>query len=112
MEKTKERIKLDEILKMLFSTSNKVLVKLLNGIFDEDFSEDEVEVYVTNNELVKSSFDVIRGDRFFKLYNKLGTNLEKHNMNYHIEFQTTNDKTMVVRMFEYAFKKGYFLRGK
>ena len=25
---------------------------------------------------------------------------------YHLEFQTKNDSTMVVRMFEYGFKKG------
>ena len=36
MNKTKEKVKLDEILKYLFSTSNKVLVKLLNAIFEED----------------------------------------------------------------------------
>ena len=39
MNKTKEKVKLDEILKYLFSTSNKVLVKLLNAIFEEDFKE-------------------------------------------------------------------------
>ena len=32
----KEKVKLDEVLKFLFSTSNKVLVKLLNGIFNEN----------------------------------------------------------------------------
>jgi hypothetical protein len=35
----KEKVKLDEVLKFLFSTSNKVLIKLLNGIFDEKFKE-------------------------------------------------------------------------
>lgn len=36
----KEKVKLDEDLKFLFSTSNKVLVKLLNGIFEENFNDD------------------------------------------------------------------------
>lgn len=34
----KERVKLDEVLKFLFSTSNKVLVNLLNGVFEENNS--------------------------------------------------------------------------
>ena len=42
----KEKVKLDEVLKFLFSTSNKVLVKLLNGIFNEDFNENEVELTI------------------------------------------------------------------
>ena len=31
---------------------------------------------------------------------------EKHKMNYHLEFQTKNDNTMIIRMFEYEFRKG------
>ena len=50
----KEKVKLDEVLKFLFSTSNKVLVKLLNGIFNENFSVDEVELTVSNNEFVEA----------------------------------------------------------
>lgn len=61
MENTKEKIKLDEVLKYLFSTSNKVLIKLLNGVFDEDFNEDEVSLTVSNNEFIEDTLDVIRG---------------------------------------------------
>ena len=46
MKNTKEKVKLDEVLKYLFSTSNKVLIKLLNGVFDENFNEDEVSLTV------------------------------------------------------------------
>ena len=53
MNKTKEKVKLDEILKYLFSTSNKVLVKLLNAIFEEDFKEYEVNLTVSNNEFIE-----------------------------------------------------------
>lgn len=42
-----EKVKLDEILKFLFNSSEKVLVKLLNSIFDENFNEDEVSVTIT-----------------------------------------------------------------
>ncbi|WP_298126327.1 hypothetical protein [uncultured Clostridium sp.] len=94
-------MKLDEVLKVLFSTSNKVLVKLLNGIFDEKFDVDEVELTVSNNEFVEDDLGILRGDMFFDILNK------NHNKaSYHIEFQTKNDNTMVIRMFEYGFKKG------
>ncbi|WP_300856920.1 hypothetical protein [uncultured Clostridium sp.] len=97
----KEKVKLDEVLKFLFSTSNKVLVKLLNGIFDEKFDVDEVELTVSNNEFVEDDLGILRGDMFFDILNK------NHNKaSYHIEFQTKNDNTMIVRMFEYGFKKG------
>ena len=49
----KEKVKLDEVLKFLFSTSNKVLVKLLNGIFNENFSVDEVELTLVIMSLLK-----------------------------------------------------------
>lgn len=52
MDKPKEKVKLDQVLKFLFSTSNKVLIKLLNGVFDEDFDENEVSLTVTNNEFI------------------------------------------------------------
>ncbi len=97
----KEKVKLDEVLKFLFSTSNKVLVKLLNGIFDENFDSEEVELTVSNNEFVEDDLGILRGDMFFDILNK------NHNKaSYHIEFQTKNDNTMIVRMFEYGFKKG------
>ena len=55
------------MLKYLFSTSNKVLINLLNGIFDEDFAEDEVSLTVSNNEFIEDTLDVIRGDMFFEI---------------------------------------------
>ncbi|MGL5677630.1 MAG: hypothetical protein ACRDDX_14570 [Cellulosilyticaceae bacterium] len=97
----KEKVKLDEVLKFLFSTSNKVLVKLLNGIFDEDFDTDEVDLAVSNNEFVEDDLGILRGDIFFDLINR-----DCNKVSYHIEFQTKNDSTMVIRMFEYGFKKG------
>lgn len=101
MKNTKEKVKLDEILKFLFSTSNKVLINLLNAIFDEDFKENEVELTVSNNEFIEDTLGVIRGDMFFDILKK-----DHNKVSYHLEFQTKNDNTMVVRMFEYGFKKG------
>ena len=84
----KEKVKLDEVLKFLFSTSNKVLVKLLNGIFNENFSVDEVELTVSNNEFVEDDLGILRGDMFFDILNK-----DYNKASYHIEFQTKNDKS-------------------
>lgn len=103
IEQTKEPVKLDQVLKFLFSTSNQVLVKLLNGVFEEDFDVAEVELSVSNNEFVEDDLGILRGDIFFEMLNE---NSDNSKINYHIEFQTKNDNTMVVRMFEYGFKKG------
>ncbi|MGL4772586.1 MAG: hypothetical protein ACRC2K_03385, partial [Clostridium sp.] len=101
MSISNEKVKLDEILKFLFSTSKKVLLKLLNGVFEENFNIDEVELTVSNNEFVEDDLGVLRGDMFFDIINH-----DINKISYHIEFQTKNDNTMVVRMFEYGFKKG------
>ena len=53
-----EKVKLDEILKFLFNSSEKVLVKLLNSMFDENFKEDEVSVTITNSEFVKNTLEI------------------------------------------------------
>ncbi|MGL5616279.1 MAG: hypothetical protein ACRDD2_08635 [Sarcina sp.] len=96
----KESVKLDQVLKYLFNTSNKVLVNLLNGLFNENFNQDEVEISISNNEFIEESLDVLKGDMFYTATNKKGKKI-----NYHIEFQTKNDSTMVIRTFEYGFRK-------
>ncbi|MGL4848659.1 MAG: coiled-coil domain-containing protein [Clostridium sp.] len=96
----KEKVKLDQVLKFLFTTSNRVLIKLLNGLFNENFNEDEVNISISGNEFIEDNLDTIKGDMF---YTALKKNNEK--INYHIEFQTKNDSSMVIRTFEYGFKK-------
>lgn len=100
MSVSNEKVKLDEVLKFLFSTSKKVLVNLLNGIFEENFNSDEVQLSVSNNEFIMDTFDMLRGDVFFDILNN-----EYEKVSYHLEFQTRNDSTMVIRMFEYGLKK-------
>lgn len=100
MSVSSEKVKLDEVLKFLFSTSKKVLVNLLNGIFEENYRSDEVNLSVSNNEFVMDTFDTLRGDVFFDILNS-----ESEKISYHLEFQTRNDSTMVIRMFEYGFRK-------
>ena len=99
--KTKESVKLDQILKLLFSTSDRVLLSMLNSIFDENLLLDKVKIRKSNNEFISYSLEDIHGDIFFEIED-LG--VEK-SINFHIEFQTKNDNSMVIRMFEYGFKK-------
>lgn len=97
--KDKQKVKLDEILKSLFNVSKKVLIQMMNSLFKEDFEIDMTEISFENNEFVSDEYDIIRGDLFLKLLK------EKKPYHYHIEFQTKNDTTMVLRMFEYGFRK-------
>ena len=96
MESTKEKVKLDQVLKFLFSTSNKVLINLLNGVFEENFNVDEVSLTVSNNEFIEDTLDVLRGDMFFRISHD-----ESKKVSYHLEFQTKNDSTMVVRRMKF-----------
>ena len=93
------RVKLDEVLKSLFNVSKKVLVEMMNSLFHEDYDIDNTEVTFENNEFVTDDYNIIRGDLFLKISN------DNKPYHYHIELQTKNDKTMVIRMFEYGFNK-------
>ncbi|UZP03283.1 hypothetical protein JW813_16465 [Clostridium botulinum] len=97
MTVSNEKVKLDEVLKFLFSTSKKVLVNLLNGIFEENFSTDEVELSASNNEFIIETFDTLKGDVFFELLNNEAT--------YHLEFQTKNDSTMTKTLYDPEVEK-------
>ena len=100
MKNTEDQsVKLDEILKSLFVVSKKVLITMMNSLFKEDFDEGMTEITFENNEFVSDEYDIIRGDLFLKISQN---NKPYH---YHIELQTKNDSTMVIRMFEYGFKK-------
>lgn len=98
-EETTERVKLDEILKSLFKVSNKVLITMMNSLFQENFDIESTEISFEDNELQTDEFNIIRGDLFLKLINQ-----EKPH-HYHIELQTLNDNSMVIRMLEYGISK-------
>jgi hypothetical protein len=87
-----EKVKLDEVLKFLLSTSKKVLVNLLNGIFQENYSSDEVKLSISNNEFVMDTFDILRGDVFFDILN---SEVEYLNRNY---FNDENLEEEVITM--------------
>ncbi|POO86269.1 hypothetical protein [Clostridium sp. 3-3] len=98
-EGDENRVKLDEVLKSLFNVSKKVLIEMMNSLFHENYDIDSTEITFENNEFVTDDYDIIRGDLFLKISN------DNNPYHYHIELQTKNDKTMVIRMFEYGFKK-------
>ena len=72
---------------------------MMNSLFKENFDDEMTEITFENNEFVSDDYDIIRGDLFLKISKG---NKPYH---YHIELQTKNDSTMVIRMFEYGFKK-------
>lgn len=90
IEQTKEPVKLDQVLKFLFSTSNQVLVKLLNGVFQEDFDVAEVELSQARklaNKLAYESKDLfekdeILGDDFHSMLLAIQNLIEYLNRNY------------------------------
>ena len=92
-------VKLDEILKSLFTVSKKVLIKMMNSIFKENFDEENTEITFENNEFIVQEYDIIRGDLFLRL------SKDSKPYHYHIELQTKNDSSMIIRMFEYGFNK-------
>ena len=103
MKKSVERVKLDEMLKNLFSASQKVLVQLLNGLFDMDYREGEVQISLGSTEFVNDPEDLgmLRADMFFD-----ATFLKTNKVaGFHVEFQIKNDGTMIIRMLEYGLKK-------
>ena len=99
-ESTEPRVKLDQVLKALFSVSVPVMITMLNSLFHEDYPPGETELTVTSNEFILDEYDLIRGDLFFKLQA-----LPAGPRHYHIDFQTTYDQAMVIRMFDYGMAK-------
>ncbi|MDQ2085094.1 Rpn family recombination-promoting nuclease/putative transposase [Herbivorax sp. ANBcel31] len=97
--KKKEKIKLDQMMKVMFKLSKKVTVNLLNGLFDENYDYKKVKIEYGNGEFFQDNLKKIQGDMFITVQS------EKRSVNYHIEFQTQNDKMMAIRMFRYGFEK-------
>ncbi len=96
----KERLKLDQMLRVLFRLSKRLTVQLVNGLFGEQFASEEVQsIHYGNSEFVTDAYDRIVGDLFLKLTTVRGT------YHYHVELQTLNDQSMIIRMFRYGFEK-------
>lgn len=98
-QKKKEKIKLDQMMKIMFKLSKKVTVNLLNALFDENYDYKKVKIEYGNGEFLLNNLKRIQADMFITVQS------EKRSVNYHIEFQTQNDKAMAIRMFRYGFEK-------
>ena len=97
----RERIKLDQIMRVLFKLSKHMTVELINGLFNEQFISSEVDIRYGNSEFVTGEFNRIIGDLFITIEDQGKT------YHFHIEFQILNDQTMVIRMFRYGFEKAF-----
>ncbi|XID93437.1 hypothetical protein ACF3MZ_02570 [Paenibacillaceae bacterium WGS1546] len=96
----REKLKLDQMMRVLFRLSKRLTVQLINGLFGERFANEEVKsIHYGNAEFITDGYDRIVGDLFLKLVTARGT------FHYHVEFQTLNDQSMVIRMFRYGFEK-------
>ena len=93
----KKKIRLDETLKMLFSVSKPLVINIVNYFFSEDFdANDEYDVEFTSTENVDLKIELKRAALFVKV-GKINT--------YHFEFQLNGEKYMVLRMFDYGYRK-------
>jgi len=90
-----ESVKLDQIVKSLFEVSSKAMIGIINECFGKDYEPESVTVERQQSRFIKENLDyeAIEADIVLKV----------NDVKYHIEFQTKNDKTMEIRMFEYAF---------
>jgi hypothetical protein len=97
-QERRERIRLDETVKLLFEVSKDLLVKTLNALFHENFDPDSVEVDKTATEYPTNDLDIIRADLFIKI-------TEDKPNHFHIEVETEPNDKIAVRAFEYDIIK-------
>lgn len=93
-------VKADQALKLLFQgLSKKPRIDLINGLFGESFREEQCIIEDNSTE----SIDADLNNKFiadFKVTVTEGSDVKR----FHVEFQTRNDSSMVVRMFTYGFQ--------
>lgn len=97
---TTSSVKLDQIMKKLFTLSHQATLYMVNSLFDENLTLDEVTIHPSNGEFINDTYERLFGD----IYLTIETKLEK--ITYHIELQTLHDASMALRMFRYGFEKG------
>ncbi|MCL2815878.1 MAG: hypothetical protein FWD23_14880, partial [Oscillospiraceae bacterium] len=88
---------MDEIMKMMFGLSDRLTIRMINSLFGKDIPLD-AKVTAESAEMHRFSLSApmveeMRSDMILNISGE----------RYHIEFQTVNDRTMPVRMFEYGF---------
>ncbi len=92
----KEKIRLDETLKLLFSVSEPLVINIVNYFFNESFdANQDYDVEFMSTESTDLGMELKRADLLIKI--------GKGN-SYHFEFQLNGKKYMVLRMFEYGYR--------
>ena len=100
------RLSIDKAIKYLFSAEKQALIKLVNSALGESHDPEMAVLSMLNTEFVSDNFDIeesehetesfdldmIIADMIFTL----------DGVAYHIEFQTTADKTIVIRIMGYG----------
>ena len=97
-----ESVRLDEIMRLLFDMSKETLVNMLNGLFGEAFEPEFVEITKDNAKFVNEQLEIIEGDLFLRIFDQ--NEPSKPNL-FHIEFQTSEDGTMAIRVLRYDLNK-------
>ena len=90
-------LNMDEIVKILFGLSDKLTIRMINSLFGK--------IIPLGAKVTAESAEIHRFSLSEPTVEEMRTDmiLDINGERYHIEFQTVNDKTMPVRMFEYGF---------
>jgi len=95
-----KNVRMDEIMKLLFSVSKPLLIRAINYFFNENYDEnDDVPIKFNDKESVSDDLRLSIAD--------LVLQVAKPPV-YHFEFQlskTTSDNKMVIRMFKYGVQQ-------
>ena len=95
-KQTKE-IKMDEIMKLLFSVSNPLIIRIINYFFNENYDENQdYPVVYTNKESVSEDLKLSIADMIIEV-----TAVPR----FHFEFQLDQKNSMILRMFEYGYQE-------
>ena len=87
----------DKILKNLFNISNRLTIYAINALFKKDFKED-TKIEQLNREYRRID------DTTAIVNTVLSIETNQQKTKYHIEFQTINDRTIIIRMIDYGFR--------
>lgn len=100
-----KRIKLDQIMKLLFKLSDESTLNLINYMFKEQYVLDQVTLQYDDPSFIDDEYEQIVGDYFVSIKPSHHDESLLDTANYHIEFQTLNDAIMATRMFKYGLEK-------
>ncbi|RKL62647.1 DUF4351 domain-containing protein [Thermoanaerobacteraceae bacterium SP2] len=93
----KKTIHYDETLKNLFNISKRLTIYAINSLFQKNISQ-SAKIEQINREYTRLDKTTAIADTV------LNIETEERTTKYHIEFQTLNDKTLIIRMIDYGFR--------